>query len=235
MIDVGVAECVDEVADFEAADLRDHVGEQCVAGDVKRDTEEDIGAALVELAAQFAAPIGSWCDKELKQTVTRWQGHILDIRRVPRADNMAAGIGGGFDALDDLFELINDFAVRPFPTTPLFAVNGTEVPVLIRPRVPNLDAILLQIGDIRIARDEPEKFMDDRFAVQLLGRDHGKTVREVKAHLMAEHAARPRPRSVPPVNAVVHNVSEKVEILAHRVSLADYKARWNCVTIWSTG
>jgi hypothetical protein len=53
----------------------DHHGEQRVAGDVERHAEEQIRAALVELAAQFAA-----IDEELKQAVAGRQGHLVDAR-----------------------------------------------------------------------------------------------------------------------------------------------------------
>ena len=49
-VEVGIAEGVDEFAGREAAYLRHHHGEQGVAGDVEGYAEEDVGAALVELA-----------------------------------------------------------------------------------------------------------------------------------------------------------------------------------------
>ncbi len=51
-IDVEIAECVDELADPEAADVRDEVGEQCVAANVEGYAEEGIGGALVKLAVK---------------------------------------------------------------------------------------------------------------------------------------------------------------------------------------
>ena len=48
---VDVAAGPDEFADVEVALLREHVGEQGV-GDVERHAEEEVGAALVELARQ---------------------------------------------------------------------------------------------------------------------------------------------------------------------------------------
>ena len=49
-VEVGIAEGVDEFAGREVAHLRHHHGEQGVAGDVEGYAEEDVGAALVELA-----------------------------------------------------------------------------------------------------------------------------------------------------------------------------------------
>jgi hypothetical protein len=58
-VDVAVAAGPDEVAHVQVALLRHHVGQQRVAGDVEGHAQEDVGAALVELAAELAAPPGS--------------------------------------------------------------------------------------------------------------------------------------------------------------------------------
>src|SRR5205085_9589280 len=52
VVDVAVATGPDEIADLEVALLREHVREQRVARDVEGDAEEDVGAALIELAAE---------------------------------------------------------------------------------------------------------------------------------------------------------------------------------------
>ena len=51
LIDVGVPERVDELADRQPTQFSQQVGERGVARDVERDAEEDVSAALVELAA----------------------------------------------------------------------------------------------------------------------------------------------------------------------------------------
>ena len=51
-IEVTVAAGPDELAHFEVALLREHVREQRIGGDVERHAEENVGAALVELATQ---------------------------------------------------------------------------------------------------------------------------------------------------------------------------------------
>jgi hypothetical protein len=57
-VDMAVAAGPDEVADVEVALLREHVREQGVARDVERHAEEDVGAALVELAAELRPRAG---------------------------------------------------------------------------------------------------------------------------------------------------------------------------------
>ena len=67
-VEVRVAEGVHEVADPEVGHLGDHVGQQRVAGDVERNTEEQVSAALVKLTRQLA--VGH---VELEQAVARRQ------------------------------------------------------------------------------------------------------------------------------------------------------------------
>ena len=66
VVEVRVAEGVDELAGLKAGYLRHHLREQRVARDVERDTEEDVGAALVELAAQLSVS-----DEELEEAMAR--------------------------------------------------------------------------------------------------------------------------------------------------------------------
>lgn len=84
-VDVRVTEGMDEFAGPVAADLRQHQRQQRVGGDVERDPEEGVGAALVELARQLA--VG---DVELKQAVAGRQGHAVDVAGVPRGNDVAA-------------------------------------------------------------------------------------------------------------------------------------------------
>ena len=105
---MGVAERVHELARPEAADLRHHRGEQRVGGDVERHAEEDVGAALVELARE--PPLR---DAELEERVAGRQRHAVEIGRVPRRDDVAARIGILPDRLDDARDLVDRAAVRP--------------------------------------------------------------------------------------------------------------------------
>jgi hypothetical protein len=81
--------------------------------------------------------------------------------------------------------------------------------------------MLLEIGDIRVALEKPQKLVHDRFEVQLLGRDQRKALRKIEAHLPAEDGERSGPRPVALGNAVFENVPEKVEIGAHGPGLAN--------------
>jgi hypothetical protein len=47
--------------------------------------------------------------------------------------------------------------------------------------------MVLQVLDVGVAGQKPQKFMDDRFQMQLLGRQHRKTFGQIKPHLVAEN------------------------------------------------
>jgi hypothetical protein len=53
-VEVSVAERMDEVAGLKPGYLRHHLRQQRVAGDVERDAEKNVGAALIELAVQLS-------------------------------------------------------------------------------------------------------------------------------------------------------------------------------------
>ena len=53
-VEMSIAKGMDEIAQLKIADLCNHHGEQGIRGDIKRNTEEDISTALVELAGEFS-------------------------------------------------------------------------------------------------------------------------------------------------------------------------------------
>ena len=111
--------------------------------------------------------------------------------------------------------LVHTLSPGVFPGTPLGAVNRPQVPVLIRPFVPNAHPVLLEVTDVGVPGDEPQQFIDDGLEVHLLGRQQRETIGKVAAQLVAEHAARARSCAVFLVNAVLHHVAHQVKILFH--------------------
>ena len=109
-VDVGVACGVDEITGLQAADLGDHHRQQGVGGDVERDTEEGVGAALVELAGESAI-----CHVELEQAVARRKGHLVNLAGIPGGDNHPPGVRIVPDHIHDLCELVYRAAVRGRP------------------------------------------------------------------------------------------------------------------------
>lgn len=100
-------------------------------------------------------------------------------------------------------------AVGGGPAAPLVAVDGAEVPIGIRPFVPDFDAVLAEVGNVGIALQEPEELMNDALQVQLLRGNHGEAGGQVKAHLVAEDGGSARARTVAFVGAGVEDVAEK--------------------------
>ena len=84
-IEVSVTEGVDEVTDFQAANLSNHLGQQCVGGNVEGNAEKDVRRTLIELAGQSA--LGNL---ELKHRMAGRQRHVSEITNIPRADNVPA-------------------------------------------------------------------------------------------------------------------------------------------------
>ena len=95
-------------------------------------------------------------------------------------------------------------------------IDGSQFAILIRPLVPDADAIRFQVSDIGVAREEPEEFMDDGFQMQLLRRHHRKAVRQIVARLPAESAERAGAGAVGLLDAVTAHMGHQVEILLHK-------------------
>lgn len=77
------------------------------------------------------------------------------------------------------------------------------------------NAVFLEIGDIGVALQEPQQFMDDGAQMQLLGGQNRKTFGKVETHLVTEDRARARASAVSTVGAGFHHMPEKIEILFH--------------------
>ena len=67
------------------------------------------------------------------------------------------------------------------------SIDWTQVSVLIRPLVPNSHTIILEILDVGVSCDEPQKFVDYGFEMDLLGGQQRKAFAKVKTHLVTEH------------------------------------------------
>ena len=184
--------------------------QQRIGRDVERHAEKDIGRALIELAGQRA--LG---DVELEQAVARRQRHLVDVRRIPGADDQPARIRIAPDHVDHIGDLVDGAAVGRRPGSPLLAIDRTELAVLVGPLVPDPHAVVVEIFDVGVAGEEPEQLVDDRLEVQLLGRHQRKAFGQVEAHLMAEHRQRAGAGAVALLHAVGENVLHQIEILAH--------------------
>jgi hypothetical protein len=206
-----VAERVDEIARLQSADLRDHHGEQRVAGDVEGHAEKNIRAALVKLAAQLAL-----AHIKLKQRVARRQRHRPDLARIPGGDDVPAAVGIFFDLRDGLVNLVDAAAVGGAPVRPLRAIDAAQVAVRVRPFVPDRHAVFVERFHVRLAAQKPEQLVDDGLEMGFLGRDERKAVAQRKAHLCAEDGIGAGAGAVGLELAVFEDVPEQIEVLNHR-------------------
>ena len=147
--------------------------------------------------------------------MARRQRHGGNVGRVPGRDDQPPRIGRALDVGDHLRDLVDDSPVRRRPRPPLLAVHRAEIAIDVRPFVPDADAVALQVGDVGVARQEPQQLVQDRLHVQLLGRHQRKAIGEVEAHLMAEHAQRACARAVGFAHALGAHVAEEVEVGLH--------------------
>jgi len=113
-------------------------------------------------------------------------------------------------------------AIRP--GAPLLAIDRAEIAILVGPFVPDRNAMIPKVFDVGVAGQEPQKLMDDRLQMQLLGGGDGKAARQVEAHLVAEHPTRTGAGAVATIGAIVQHMLQKVEILAHRLRLDSWWA-----------
>ncbi len=87
--------------------------------------------------------------------------------------------------------------------------------MLVRPFVPDADAIVLEVFDVGTALQEPQQFVDDGFQVTLLGGDQRESLRQIEAHLVAEHTGRAGAGAVGFLRAMIEHVLHQIEVLAH--------------------
>ena len=143
------------------------------------------------------------------------QVHLWDVGHVPCAHDHAPGVGSVFYLLYDFGDLVYVAAVVVRPRPPLVTVDMPEVSGLIGPLVPDAHAVFLQIFHVCVAFQEPQKFMYDGFEVKLFSGEQRKPLREIEAHLTAEHADGAGAGAVGLGYSVVEYVFEQVEVLSH--------------------
>ena len=136
VVDVAVAARPDEVAQLQTRLLRDHHRQQRVGRDVEGHPEEHIRTALIQLAGQL--PVHN---AELEERVARRERHVRNLRRVPGRDHQSTRVRVSLDLLDHFRNLVDGTPVCALPASPLLAIDGAEVAVLVGPLVPNLYAL----------------------------------------------------------------------------------------------
>ena len=102
--------------------------------------------------------------------MTRRQGHLIDFRDIPGADEVTARIRIVLETVDEVRNLVDVSAIGSRPAAPLMAIDRAQVAVFVGPFVPNRDLVVVQILDIRIAFQEPQQLMNNAAQVEFLCR-----------------------------------------------------------------
>ena len=93
-------------------------------------------------------------------------------------------------------DLVNGLTRFCAPIAPLHAINWPELTVIVGPVIPDRNAVLFEIANVRIAAQKPQELMHDRLNVQLLGCNQWKSLAEIEAHLVTENTKRSCPGSI---------------------------------------
>ena len=163
-VNVGVTGSMDKFSRLQAAYLGYHHRQQGIGSNVERHSEEGVRTSLVQLAGQSAVGY-----VELEEAMTGRQGHLVHIRRVPRADYHPTRVRIALYRFNDFRKLVYAASVRGIPAAPLLAVNRTEVAVSVCPFVPDAYLVVVKVSYVCIAADEPQQFVYYRAQVHLLG------------------------------------------------------------------
>ena len=75
--------------------------------------------------------------------------------------------------------------------------------------------MFLKPADIRVAAQEPEQFVDDRFEMDFLGGEQRETVSQIEPGLRAEDGTRAGAGAVSLELAVFQHMPQQIEILDH--------------------
>ena len=205
-----VSQGVHELAGPEPGHLGDHHREQRVGRDVERHPDEDVRAALVDLARE--PPLR---DVELEQEMAGRQGHAVELGDVPRGDDVPPRVRVAADPLHDLRDLVDAATVRGGPAPPLRAVDGPQLPLRVGPLVPDRHPVGPEPGDVRRALQEPQELVDDGAHVDRLRGRHREPRPEVEAHLVAEDAQRAGAGAIALAHPVLADVAHQIEVLLH--------------------
>ena len=118
LIDVIIAERVNELANFQPTNMRDQMSQQGIGTDIERHAEKRIGRTLIELTVKQrgTSPTvregSSLLNLELKQSVTGRQVDVIAFARVPAADDQTARIRIRFDLVKQTRDLIDSVKLR---------------------------------------------------------------------------------------------------------------------------
>ena len=209
-----IARSMDKLPTLQAAALGYHHRQKSIRSYVERHSEEGVGAALIKLTGELTLR-----HIKLEEAVAGRKGHLVHLTRVPGTHEHTARIGMIAYQVYDIAQLVYAPAVGGRIAAPLVAVHGAEVSVLVGPFIPDGNLVVLKVFDIGVALDEPQKLVNDRFEMDLLGGQKRSSRREVEAHLVAQNPFGPHSGAVCLDRPLVHYFLRHVLGLSHLSAL----------------
>src|SRR5918994_6674252 len=128
---MAVAAGPDQIPGSQVRLLCQDVSQQRVGCDVEWNTQENIGASLIDLAGKTAAG-----HVELEEGMAGCERHLLQFADVPCAHDDAARVRLVPELPDRPCDLVDLPAVGGAPGAPLLSVHGPKLAFRVRPFVP---------------------------------------------------------------------------------------------------
>mmetsp|Transcript_27304 Transcript_27304/g.73803 ORF Transcript_27304/g.73803 Transcript_27304/m.73803 type:complete len:383 (+) Transcript_27304:427-1575(+) len=227
-VDVGVPHHVHKLTRLQVADLGHHAGEQRVGGDVEGHPQAYVARALVHKAGQLAMR-----HEKLAKHVAGRQRHVSQGCGVPSGEQQAAVVGVGFDARDEVCQLVHTLAcvvgvhvlvlcskVPPLEAVhwpqvtflPVIQANGVQV-LAGGVAVPDVDVLVLQISGVGTALHKPQQLLCYATPKGALGGEQRESMAQVEAHRAAKASIGAGARAIWPVHASLNDVLDQLQVL----------------------
>ena len=98
----------------------------------------------------------------------------------------------------------------------LNALLGAQLTIVaIGVIIPDMHTVAHQVADVRIARQEPQQFVDHALQEDLFGGEQRESLAQIEAHLVAENALCACTCAVALHCALVDNAAQQIEICFH--------------------
>ena len=171
-VEMKVPKRVNKIGCLQVANLGDHHRQQCVGGDIERNTKENIGFVDTIDSLILVHP------RRIETAYDKGESHMRNLPNI-QALTIILRLSGDFNLLNDFIYLVNAPSVAILPSGPLGTVNRPQIPIFVGPFILNRDFILPQVTDICIPFQKPQKLMNHRLQVNFLSRDQWETFSEV--------------------------------------------------------
>lgn len=125
---------------------------------------------------------------ELKEEVAGRKRHFGDLADVPGGDEVTARGGIIFESVDEFGNLVDGGTVFFRPRSPLLTINGAKVAIFVSPLIPDAHFVFFEVGDVGVAFEKPEEFVNNRAKMELFGGEAREALAQVIASLAAEDA-----------------------------------------------